>query len=230
MRDIFKLTDKYGRTFDRTKWAVGVTHNAPGKGPLCSSGWIHWYPHPLVAVLMDPVHGDFGSTARLWRGTAGGKKLLDGSGEFILKGGSQTVTLIEELPLPSLTIEQRVTVAIRVVQCVVGNHYPEWSKWAEAWLSGQDRTEKAAMTTETKADAVAQVAKGAVWAVAVAAAEAAWAALAATETVWVVAAEAAARATDEAAWAMRKATTTTQTVLPNLARMLQDVVKQGEPK
>jgi len=175
---------------------------------------------------MDPIQGRFGPTARLWRGTAGGKKLLDGSGKFVLKGGSQVVTLIEELPLPMLTTEQRVQVAIRVAQHVVGSRCPKWSAWAEAWLAGQDRTTTAAQTA---------AATEAAWAVKAAAAVKA-ATAATTVAQMAEATRMAERTTLMAGWANEEAAEAAQaaaaeaTVLPNLVLLLQDVVKQGEQK
>jgi len=161
---------------------------------------------------MDPIQGEFGPTARLWHGTAGGAELLEGSGKFVLKGGSQAVTLIEELSLPTLTTEQRVAVAIKIARHVVGDRCPKWSAWAEAWLSGRKRTEKAA--TAAKA-VVLTTARAAAWA-ARAAALTAEAARAAEATE-------AARAAVWAAEAAEAAMETAEITKLNLAKILQEV-------
>ena len=65
MAKLYKLTDSCGRTRDGTRWGPGVSHSGTGKGELCGPGWIHAYEHPLVAVLMNPIHANF-QNPRLW--------------------------------------------------------------------------------------------------------------------------------------------------------------------
>lgn len=183
-----KLTDENGQTRNGTQWGPGVTHTATGAlgQPLCSDGWIHFYESPEMAAFMNPAHGDF-RRPQLWSVSAE-PEIRDGE----LKCGARTVTTVERIPLPEITTKQRVEIAIRLVLCVYKE--PKFVVWAEKWLSGEDRTARAARETE------------AVWAAAAKAAVAAvWAAEAEAEAAAVWAAEAAVWAAEAAAWAAEAA-------------------------
>ena len=70
---VYKLTDKDGKTYCNTQWGPNVSHSANGKsGELCSSGWIHFYTNPLIAVLMNRIHANF-TSPRLWEAEASGE-------------------------------------------------------------------------------------------------------------------------------------------------------------
>ena len=184
MIKLYKLTDRDGQTRNDTQWGPGVSHSGTGKGELCGPGWIHAYEHPLVAVLMNPIHAIF-QNPRLWE-AEGEIGLRDGQ----LKCGCKTLTTIREIPLPSITTEMHVRFAIlcakEVCACL------SWNAWADRWLSGEDRTQAAA---EAAAEA-AEAGKAAAWA--------AWAAEAAAEA----AEERASAAAAEAAWASAAAAET----------------------
>ena len=187
MKTVYKLTSTTLTTHGGYQWIVGEWRETPGTGDLCSAGWLHWYADPLLAVLLDPIHGNLGPTARLWEAEADGE-CRDDCG---IKGGSIRLRLVRELPLPVVTTEQRVKFGILCAQAVVGNHCPAWSAWADRWLSGEDRSAEAAW---------------AAWTWAAAAGDAAWAAWAwagRTVTAWAAAAETAARVA--AAWSARAA-------------------------
>jgi len=175
-----KLTDKHGRTragkINETQWGTGVTHSAQGAPdqPLCTNGWIHAYEHPLIAVIMNPIHAAI-ETPKLWesRGEIGER---DGQ----LKCGCRTLTTIREILLPKISIDQLIRFAIGIGM-LSWNDF-SYHQWASNWLNGKDRTVAAAWTA-------AEVA----WAAgAAAAARAALVAKAATRTVWTAA---------EVAWA-----------------------------
>jgi hypothetical protein len=138
---VFKLTDKdgYCRRGDdgETKYEVGKTYTSDGKGFLCTEHWRHAYEHPILAVLHDPIYGEYGSTARLWECEIGdGRVIRDGR----MKLGTTALTLVREIPLPVLTTEQRVAYAIH---CALRVYVEEtFVCWAHNWLSGVDRSEK----------------------------------------------------------------------------------------
>jgi hypothetical protein len=167
---LIKLTDANGQTRGGTQWGPGVTNKATGKPgqELCTDGWIHAYEHRLVAVLMDPEHGNFGATARMWEAEGRvGKR--DGQ----LKCGCLSLTTVREIPLPQITIEQRVRFAIACSW--PGYDDAKWRTWARKWLSGEDRS--AASAARASRDASAASAASAAWAAWDAcAASAAWAA------------------------------------------------------
>ena len=67
MVQLYKLTDAWDRTYNATQWGPGVAHRTSGKGEICSPGWLHAYRSPLLAVLMNPQHGNFDAeTMHLW--------------------------------------------------------------------------------------------------------------------------------------------------------------------
>ena len=190
MIKLYKLTDSCGKTWGGTLWGAGVSHSGTGEGGLCGPGWIHAYEHPLIAVLLNPIHGDF-ENPRLWE-AEGEVGLRDGQ----LKCGCKTLTTVREIPLPKITTEMRVRFAIlcakEVCACLA------WNAWADKWLSGEDRTQAAAEAAEGRAEARAEAA----WAESRAAARAeAWTARAAERAAALAAAaRVAERAAALAAW------------------------------
>jgi hypothetical protein len=141
MTTIYKLTDSKGRTRpgreNELQWAEGTEHVAPGNGDLCSNAYIHGYVHPLLAVFFDPIHGDYGPEALLWEADADVKK-NDGT-----KLGCTRVRMLRRVPLPELSVVVRARVAI-VVALEVNERAETYRAWADAWLSGEDRSELAA--------------------------------------------------------------------------------------
>ena len=191
---LYKLTDGQGRTRagedNELTWAVGVAHKTAGTGTrLCTADVIHAYEHPLIAVLMNTVHAMLNpATMRLF--VAEGE-IVAREGE--LKCGVHALKIVEEIPVPTLTTEQRVKFAILCAKCVCTD--VAWNAWADKWLSSDDRSAEAAEATAWAAEATAWAAEAAAaaWAAAEAA-EAAWAAALAVEAAWATA-EAARAAT-----------------------------------
>jgi len=165
MTKLYKLTDENGRTRNRTQWGEGVTHSGTGEGGLCGKGFIHAYEDPLVAVFMNPIHAYF-PHPRLWE-AEGEIALRDGP----LKCGCVSLTTVREIPLPVVTTEQRVRFAILCAKAVCRDE--SWNKWADKWLSGEDRS-KAGAAGAGEATEAARAAAAA--AAAAGAGEAAWAA------------------------------------------------------
>jgi hypothetical protein len=187
MIKLYKLTDGDGQTRGGTQWGPGVSHSGTGEGGLCGPGWIHAYEHPLVAVLMNPIHANF-KNPRLWE-AEGEVGLRDGQ----LKCGCKTLTTIREIPLPAITTEMRVRFAILCAKEVCAADIA-WNAWADKWLSGEDRTQaaaEAAQATAWASEAAAAWASEAAWA-------AGWATVEAAQAGW---AAVEARAEAEAAWA-----------------------------
>ena len=153
---VYKLTDANAETFNGTQWGPGVTHETNGEGELCGPGWLHCYSGAELATFLDPIHANFGATARLWEATAEGR-FKDDSG---LKLGCTRLTTIKEIPLIVVTTEQRVEFAIRCAQQVYT--YADWILWAENWLCGKDRSQAAAWGAERAAAEAA--ARAAMWA------------------------------------------------------------------
>jgi hypothetical protein len=132
---VYKLTDPDGKTRNDTQWGPGVTHEIRygTDKMLCSSSWLHAYQHPLLAVLMNPVHASF-SHPRLWVARAQGKIRRDGQAKM----GCKKLTTVKEIPLPQVTDEQRLAFGML---CALSVKQPlEWKKWARSWLRGNRGT------------------------------------------------------------------------------------------
>ena len=173
---IYKLTDKDGKTRNDTQWGPGVSHSGTGQGELCGPGWIHAYEHPLVAVLLNPIHANI-QNPRLWE-AEGEIAIRDGQ----IKCGCKTLTTVREIPIPAVTTEMRVRFGILCAKEVCA--CSAWNAWADRWLSGEDRTQAAAERARAAGAAAAE----------------AWAAQAAA--AWAAQATEAAEATEAAAaWA-----------------------------
>ena len=134
---VYKLTDQKFLTRNNTLWGENITYETSGKGELCSDGWLHFYHNPILAILLNPIHADI-SNPILWEAEAEGR-LRDDHG---LKGGCTKLTTIKQLPLPEVTLEQRVELAIRCAMEVYKDE--NWLTWAEKWLSGEDRSKESA--------------------------------------------------------------------------------------
>ena len=135
MATLYKLTRQNNTTSGDTtlEWGAGVSHTATGPGTLlCSRDVIHAYTHPLLAVLLSPRYSDY-ENPKLWR--CEGEVVADDHGLIV---GVKTLTTIEKMPLPILTIEQRVKFAILCAKHICKRE--GCNTWADKWLSGEDRS------------------------------------------------------------------------------------------
>ena len=175
---LYKLTDKNDQTLNNCQWGEGVTVETSGEGELCSAGFTHWYTSPLLAVLLNPIHGDYDlETAHLWEGE--GEVIKDDHG---LKVGCKKATTLCRISLPEVTLEQKIASGILCAKEVYDGK--DWNNWADKWLSGEDRSRESAWAAAEAAawatawDAARDAARGAARDAARAAAEAAaWAAV-----------------------------------------------------
>jgi len=145
-RTIYKLTSADDTTKNGTVWGPGVEHAVNGELAHCING-LHVYTDPLIAVFMDPIHGQFGPTAHLWIGRA-----YDEWTENETKLCCRRVKTLRRIELPVLTIEQKMEGAIRLV-LTLKNLPRQWRRWARGWLDGTDRTVKAADAARSAAAA-----------------------------------------------------------------------------
>ena len=146
----YKLTDQNGKTRNNTQWGEIVSHTASGESghELCSDGWIHFYTSPFLAALMNPSHANFKSP-RLWEAESSGEELHE-----LLKSGSKTLTTLKEIPLPEISLIQKVAFSILCGKEVYKDK--DWTAWADKWLSGEDRTtESAEVASHVAANAYA---------------------------------------------------------------------------
>lgn len=182
---VYKLTNQDLTTYGGYQYQVGLWHEFPGEGPLCTLGWSHAYEAPELAVLLNPVHANF-DNPKLWYAEA----VVGASDNH--KIGCSRIRLLSEQPLPTYTVEQRVAWAIALAW---QNSTQSWKDWARMWLAGKNRSASDAWWAAANAQAPSGAAvEGAAWA-------AAWAAGAAANADATEAAAGAAEAAvaDEAA-------------------------------
>jgi hypothetical protein len=155
MAKLYKLTDVDGYTRNNTRWGKNVTHTTDGSGELCGPGWLHAYTDPLLAVLLNPIHCNY-SSFRLWE--AEGEI---GKNDMGLKVGTRSLTTIREIPIPKITIKQKIRFAIFCAMAVYND--TTWTDWAKQWLSGKGRSADAAAgaAEAAEAEAAARAAKAA---------------------------------------------------------------------
>ena len=195
MQKLFKLTGQDWKTrqgeYNEVQWGPGIEHEAKGlvDQKLCTNGWIHAYTDPLLAVLLNPLHADF-LRPILWvcEGVVG----LDDNG---LKVGCRKLKTIEMIPLPAVSMEQRVRFAILCAKEVY--RQPAWNLWADAWLTGDDRTAASSWSTMTTSWAAMASSWAAESAAAAAAEAASWAAASAAKAATRAVARAATRAVEK---------------------------------
>ncbi len=125
------------------QWEIGKTYTIEKPGnKMCSSEVFHCYNHPILAVLLNPLHGNI-ENPRLFEIEV--PEFCNNDG---LKYASKSQTLIKEIPLPDISDNQRIEFAIKVVKLVRNyNDYPEWNAWADRWLNGEDQSNNAAWST-----------------------------------------------------------------------------------
>lgn len=150
----YKLTDQDMQTYNNTQWVIGESKSTNGKGDLCGPGWLHCYSHPLLAVLLNPIHAAY-VQPRLFKCNATGNHKF----EFGLKEGSTTMELIKEIPLPIITLEQKIAFGILNTLKVYNN--PDFQNWGKNWLNNIDRSNTTAWAAAWAARAAARAARAA---------------------------------------------------------------------
>ena len=153
---VYKLTDRNDKTQGNTQWGRGVRHVAQDQEPrrLCTSSVIHAYRDEYLAVLMNPVHGNF-ENPHCWISEGEGDPLDDGT-----KLGFSALTTIERVPLPSFTTKQAIAFGIYCALATQGSS-DKCKAWAHDWLSGKDRSVKSARAAYADAVAYADAANAA---------------------------------------------------------------------
>ena len=167
MSDVkYKLTDENMKTHNGFQWELNKWYKADGDGDLCTKHWLHFYHHPLLAVLLNPTHANISGTLRLFEAEVEG----DTKDDFGLKCGFTHARLIKEIPVPQFTLTQRV--AFSIYAALITHKEKSFVIWAENWLSGKDRSKRAAQAARAAAqaaraaEAAARAAEAAEWAAA----------------------------------------------------------------
>lgn len=144
---VYKLTDQKMQTLGGFQWEAGKIREASGDGPLCSKGWLHAYESPPLAVLHNPIHANIANPRLFSADTLDGEILRDG----MMKLGSTRLVLLEEIPLPQISLTQRAAYGILCALEVYRE--PSFVFWASRWISGEDRSALAAWVARTAAAA-----------------------------------------------------------------------------
>lgn len=141
VRVVYKLTDENMQTRDGFPWALGVRVDEPDDGPLdlCEAGCLHSYASPELAAFMAPIQGRAADYTRCFRAEAYGETITDRT-----KIGARSLKLVEEVEYPRPTIEQRIYYGIRCARASGGALPDRWERWADGWISGEDRSAEAA--------------------------------------------------------------------------------------
>lgn len=188
----YKILNNDMTSYGGCKWAIGEWNDADSLGPFCRPGGFHGYEHPLLAVLHNPLHANI-REPRLFEAEADGEIAHDG--KMLLKAKRMRIVL--EIPVPAVSIAQRVAYGIYCAKAVYSNQ--EWTRWADAWLSGEDRSWMATVDAAELAsrEAEASWAEAAEWE----SADKTWAELKTVYAARAAKSALAADATARAAWA-----------------------------
>jgi hypothetical protein len=148
----YKLTTQEMMTYGGFQWEIGKTVKTDGKEKeLCNCHWLHYYHDPLLAIFFNPIHADI-KNPLLWKVEAT-RKNIDDNG---IKGGCTRMKLIKQIPVPEVTIINRVAFGIYCSLAVCDN--VQFGNWAKAWLSGEDRAAAHAAITASAAAHIASAA------------------------------------------------------------------------
>jgi len=138
---VYKLFRPDMTTHGGYQWAEGRREAIALPGTeLCTPQVFHAYRSDLLASLLNPIHADY-SPAVLWACETDEIVADDG-----LKIGVKDLRPITQLDLPSPSTEQRVRFALLCALAVYKD--PEFEHWANAWLSGVDRSLDSARAAE----------------------------------------------------------------------------------
>jgi hypothetical protein len=130
---LYKFVTPDFTTRNNTVWSPSITNTANGEGTeLCSDGFLHGYSHPLLAVFLRSLHVP-GNNTVLIEVESSESAAHDG-----LIHGTKQQRMIRVVETPTITLDQRVEIAIRLALTL---DQPEsFRAWAGTWLSGEDRS------------------------------------------------------------------------------------------
>jgi hypothetical protein len=129
----YKLLSKEMSSYKDTKWEIGIPIKIEKTGnTMCSDEVLHCYNHPLLAVFLNPIHADI-KEPKLFEIKV--DEIVNNDG---LKFASKSQTLINEIPLPKISSEQRIEIGIKIAKTVYKDE--KWNEWADKWLSGEDHS------------------------------------------------------------------------------------------
>jgi hypothetical protein len=134
-RLLYKLTTQENTTQNDTRWGVGITNFAANLHThdykLCTGDVIHAYEHPLIALIRNSQDANI-KNPKLW--LAKGIVSVNNG----LKVGCKSLTIIDQLQIPEISLEQKIAFSIytALAMCKDAN----FKIWAFNWLSNKDRS------------------------------------------------------------------------------------------
>jgi hypothetical protein len=155
----YKLLTQDLTSHSNTKWEIGTPITVQKEGnKMCSDQVLHCYNHPLLAVILNPIHANI-KNPKLFEISV--DKIVNSDS---LKFASKSQTLVKEITLPEISLEHKIQFAIKVAKLTCKNE--KWNLWADSWLSGEDRSKESAdaaayAATYAAADAAYAAANGA---------------------------------------------------------------------
>jgi hypothetical protein len=103
-----KLVNKDLTAYGGFQYTKGEWAKANGVSPqLCGDGMLHFYRDPLLAELLNPIHGAYTASARLFEVEVEGPVRTDRG----LKYGAKRLRLVREIERKPPTTGQRVEFA-----------------------------------------------------------------------------------------------------------------------
>ena len=133
----YKLLTQEMTSHNNTKWELNVPVTIEKEGnKMCTDQVLHCYNHPLLAVILNPIHANI-KNPLLFEISVDNIVASDG-----LKFASKSQTLIKEIPLPEISLEQKIEFGIRVAKTIYTEK--KWNEWADKWLDGSDRSKESA--------------------------------------------------------------------------------------
>lgn len=140
----YKLTTQFMTTHKGFQWKLGRKEIIEKEGnELCSGEVFHFYDSPELAILLNPIHANI-TNPRLFEVEC---EVVSHDG---LKGGSKIMKIEKELPLPEISLTQKI--AFGIYCAMTAHNEPIWSKWAKNWIDGTDRSTKAAKAAKAAAN------------------------------------------------------------------------------
>lgn len=146
MVTMYKLVSQDMTTRGGMKWEIGKTNRANAVGTrMCTNQVLHCYNDPRLAIIFNPIHA--GITDPI---------LLQIECSTIVNSDKLKFACKEQtpkcrLPLPEVSLTQKVAFAVK---CALTVHKAsEFVLWAENWLSGVDRSSRAAIAAHAAATA-----------------------------------------------------------------------------
>ena len=148
MQTVYKLTRPDRTTYNGFLYEPDREYRFPGNGDLCSSAYCHAYRSPELAVLCNLIHAAY--DPHLLFECDADVEQDDG----LKLGVTRIIVPAEPINAPVYTTEQRIAWAI----ACAWPRASAWQAWAHKWLSGDDRSAKAAWAAAEAAWAAAEAA------------------------------------------------------------------------